>query len=206
MNESVPYHQIHENGDNLWTALLKTGYLSVADKEKTASMPLRLPNRSVEAAFRQEVWDFFRDKMDNAFVRDFISALWAGEEKNAEAAISQILEATLSFYHKYHEYSYHLILDGFFTGMGYRVISELESGYGRSDLIILDPGRNRSLVLELKHVDEEKKMFKVLGEACSQLIREKYGSFLVYHGYNTHLNYACAFWDKKALIKACMEK
>ena len=82
----------------------------------------------------------------------------------------------------------------------------MESGYGRSDLIILDPGRNRSLVLELKHVDEEKKMFKVLGEACSQLIREKYGSFLVYHGYNTRLNYACAFWDKKALIKACMEK
>ena len=61
-------------------------------KEEIASMPLRLPNRSVEAAFRQEVWDFLRDKMDNAFVRDFISALWAGEEKNAEAAICQILE------------------------------------------------------------------------------------------------------------------
>ena len=206
VNESVPYHQIHENGDNLWTALLETGYLSVAAKEKSASMPLRLPNRSVEVAFRQEVWDFFRDKVDNAFVRDFISALWAGEEKLAEAAISQILEATLSFYHKYHEYSYHLILDGFFTGMGYRVISELESGYGRSDLIILDPGRNRSLVLELKHVDEEKKMLKALGEASSQLIWEKYESFLVYHGYATRLKYACAFWDKKALIKACMEK
>ena len=206
VNESVPYHQIHENGDNLWTALLETGYLSVAAKEKSASMPLRLPNRSVEVAFRQEVWDFFRDKVDNAFVRDFISALWAGEEKHAEAAIGQILEATLSFYHKYHEYSYHLILDGFFTGMGYRVISELESGYGRSDLIILDPGRNRSLVLELKHVDEEKKMLKALGEASSQLIREKYESFLVYHGYATRLKYACAFWDKKALIKACMEK
>ncbi|MGX8704617.1 MAG: PD-(D/E)XK nuclease domain-containing protein [bacterium] len=58
--------------------------------------------------------------------------------------------------------------------MGYRVISEPESGYGRSDLIVLDPGRNRSLVLELKHVDEEKKMLEALGEACSQLIREKY--------------------------------
>ncbi len=49
-------------------------------------------------------------------------------------------------------------------------------------------------------------MLKALGETCSQLIREKYGSFLVDHGYNTRLNYASAFWDKKALIKACMEK
>ena len=37
-------------------------------------MPLRLPNRSVEAAFRQEVWEYFQNKVDNAFVNDFMSA------------------------------------------------------------------------------------------------------------------------------------
>ena len=200
VNEQVPYHRIFENGNNLWSALLETGYLSVASTERTASMPLRLPNRSVEAAFRQEVWDFFQDKIDNAFVRHFVSALWAGEEKKAEDAIGQILEATLSFYHEYHEYSYHLILDGFFTGMGYRVISEAESGYGRSDLIILDPAKNRALLLELKHEKEEKDMKKALTEAKSQLIEMKYESPLAYHGYLTRLNYAMAFSGKKAMI------
>ena len=43
--------------------------------------------------------------------------LWAGEAGKAQAVMNQILEATLSFYHEYHEYSYHLILDGFFTGL-----------------------------------------------------------------------------------------
>jgi hypothetical protein len=165
-----------------------------------ASMPLRLPNRSVEAAFRQEVWEYFQNKVDNAFVNDFMSALWAEEEKRAEAAICQILEATLSFYHEYREYSYHLILDGFFTGKGYRVISELETGYGRSDLIILDPARNRALLLELKHEQQEETMTTALTEAKSQILQKKYESFLVYHNYTTCLSYGLAFSGKKALI------
>lgn len=106
----------------------------------------------------------------------------------------------LSIYHEYHEYSYHLILDGFFTGMGYRVLSEAESGYGRSDLIILDPAKNRALLLELKREKEEKDMKKALTEAKSQIIERKYESHLAYHGYATRLNYAMAFSGKRAMI------
>lgn len=54
----------------------------------------------------------------NPFVKDLKNALWAGETEKAQQALGQILEATLSFYHEYHEYSYHLILNGFFTGQG----------------------------------------------------------------------------------------
>ena len=79
-------------------------------------------------------------------------------KKNAEKALNQILEATLSFYHKYQEYSYHLILDGFFTGFGYQVLSETEAVYGRSDLIAKEPARKRCLILELKHVEDENKI------------------------------------------------
>ena len=201
VNEQVPYHQIYDNGDNLWTALLKTGYLSKAVTEEAAIMPLRLPNRSVEAAFRQEVWDYFRDKVDNAFVKDFVSALWAGETSRAEAAICQILEATLSFYHEYREYSYHLILDGFFTGQSYTVLSEPESGYGRSDLIILDLGRRRCLILELKHVKDEKELESALQEGASQLIRQKYESTPRYLGFSPRLKYAMAFSGYKARIE-----
>ena len=201
VNEQVPYHQIYENGDNLWTALLETGYLSKAVTENAAILPLRLPNRSVEAAFRQEVWDYFRDKVDNAFVRDFVSALWAGETSRAEAAICQILEATLSFYHEYREYSYHLILDGFFTGQGCTVLSEPESGYGRSDLIILDLGRKRCLILELKHVKDEKDLEAALQEGASQLICQKYESTPRYLGFSPRLKYAMAFSGKTGRIK-----
>ena len=200
INENLPYHRIYENGDNLWSALLETGYLTKTVEEKMTPLPLRIPNKSIRAAFRQEVWEFFRDKVDNIYIRDFMRAMWTGETERAQSALCQILEATLSFYHEYHEYSYHLILDGFFTGMGCIVFSELETGYGRSDLIILDPARNRCLILELKHVQKETGLKTALREAESQIIKNKYESRLIYQGYTARLRYGMAFYDKQALI------
>ena len=107
VNENLPYHRIHENGDNLWSALLETGYLTKAVADKTPITPLRIPNKEIEVVFRQEVWNYFQDKVDNVFVNDLVNALWLGETSKAEEALNQILEATLSFYHEYREYSYY---------------------------------------------------------------------------------------------------
>ena len=200
VDENLSYDRIHESGDNLWSALLETGYLTKAVEEEMTMMPLRIPNNSIRAAFRKEVVEFFKDRVDNAYVDDLVNALWAQETKMAQESLNQILEATLSFYHEYHEYSYHLILDGFFTGRGYQVLSEIETGYGRSDLVVLDRARTRSMVLELKHVKEEKEMEAALKEASSQIIRKKYGSRLKYEGYTKRLQYGMAFYDKQALI------
>ena len=200
VNEYIPYHEIHQSGANLWSALVETGYLTKAVPGRPLLMPLRIPNRSIQVVFRQEVWNYFNDKVDNAFVQDLVNALWAGEIQQAEAAMNQILEATLSFYHEYHEYSYHLILDGFFTGLGYRVQSERETGYGRSDLLILDPTRQRCLILELKHEKEESGMKAALQEAESQIIKKKYESVLIYEGYTTRIQYGMAFCNKRTLI------
>ena len=200
VNEFIPYHRIHESGDNLWSALLETGYLTKTVREKMPLMPLKIPNRGIQSVFRQEVWNYFNDKVDNSFVRDLVNALWAGEIEKGEVSLNQILEATLSFYHEYHEYSYHLILDGFFTGLGYRVQSERETGYGRSDLIILDPARQRCLILELKHVKKKEDIEPALNESSSQMIQKKYESQLRYEGYMTRLQYGMVFCDKQARI------
>ena len=200
VDDAIPYHRIHENGDNLWSTLVETGYLTKAVKGRPALMPLRIPNKGIHKVFLREVWSYFRDRVDNVFVRDLTAALWAGESRRAEEALNQILEATLSFYHEYHEYSYHLILDGFFTGLGYRVISEQETGYGRSDLIIMDPARNRCLLLELKHVKKQDEIEAALKEAGSQIIEKKYQSRLVYQGYHERKQYAMAFCGKNCRI------
>ncbi len=200
VKDNLPYHRIHESGDNIWSTLVETGYLTKATTKRTPLTPIRIPNKSIQIVFRQEVWSYFKDKIDNEYVRNFVKALWSEDTKSAEAALNQILEATLSFYHEYREYSYHLILDGFFTGIGYRVQSERESGYGRTDLIILDPARSRSLILELKHVKNESELETALKEATSQIIVKKYESQLKYEGYENRLKYAMAFCDKKVLI------
>jgi len=84
--------------------------------------------------------------------------------------------------------------------MGYHVLSELETGYGRSDLIIKDPARQRSMILELKHEKEEKNMKAALKVVSSQIIKKKYESRLKYEGYVQRFRFAMAFCDKKSLI------
>ncbi|OON87001.1 hypothetical protein BXO88_05530 [Oribacterium sp. C9] len=200
VNVNLPYHRIHESGENLWSVLVETGYLSKAVTENMPLMPLRIPNKEIQVVFREEIWNYFKDKVDNVFVKDFVSALWTGEIQRAEAALNQILEATLSFYHEYREYSYHLILDGFFTGLGYIVHSERETGYGRSDLIIQDPAKSRCIIIELKHVKDENELEKALKEAAGQIVEKKYESGPRYEGYTTRLKYSMAFCDKKCLI------
>ena len=205
VNDNIPYHKVHESGDNLWSALLETGYLTKAVPERMPRMPLRIPNREIQDVFRQEVVSFFSNKLENAFVSDLENALWAGETALAELSLNQILEATLSFYHEYHEYSYHLILDGLFTGLGYRVLSEVETGYGRSDLIILDPLTSRSMIMELKHVRKGEGTDYALAEAANQIVDKHYKSRLKYDGYSVILKYAMVFQSKNARIQRVSE-
>ena len=75
VDENLPYHRIHEKGENLWSALLETGYLTKAVTERMKRMPLRIPNREIQDVFRQEVWEFFQDKVENTCVNDLVQAL-----------------------------------------------------------------------------------------------------------------------------------
>lgn len=200
VNENLSYHRIYESGENLWSALVETGYLTKAVPERMPRMPLRIPNRGIQNVFRQEVCGYFKKRLSNKYVKELEAALWAGERGRAEDSLNLILEATLSFYHEYHEYSYHLILDGLFTGLEYRVLSEMETGYGRSDLVVLDTVLKRGLLLELKRVTKESEMEAALREASSQILTRKYESQLKYSGYTGIRKYAMAFCGKKARI------
>ncbi len=202
INENVPYHQLHDAGNNLWAGLLETGYLTKAEKQgRSGTLTLCIPNIEVMEVFRQEVSNFFEKHVDIASVNLFVDALWNSNAKGSQDSLDLILQATVSYLHAYHEYTYHLVLDGFFTGKGYRTYSEIEAGFGRSDLIIKDLERNRALVLELKHAEKEKDLQKGLKEACDQIKAKKYESNLVYDGYTEIHKYGMAFFDKQCLIK-----
>ncbi len=77
-------------------------------------------------------------------------------------------------------------------------MSELETGYGRSDLIVMDPSAMRCLILELKHVHDEREMAGAMKKAVNQIERKKYESQAVYQGYTKRLQYGLVFCGKKA--------
>ena len=65
INEHVPYHEIHENGENLWLVLLETGYLTKGTPDKMRIMPLRIPNREMQDVFRREIWQHIKTEVDD---------------------------------------------------------------------------------------------------------------------------------------------
>lgn len=130
-----------------------------------------------------------------------MDALWNSNAKGAQDSLDLILQATVSYLHAYHEYTYHLVLDGFFTGQKYHTLSEMEAGFGRSDLIVKDAARSRALVLELRHAEKESQLEAGLDEACDQIKAKKFESGLVYDGYTNIRKYGMSFYDKRCLVK-----
>ena len=202
INENVSYHRLHESGENLWTGLLETGYLTKATEEDSQdAVALRIPNEEIREAFRKEVWSYFKNHVDIVQVRELVNALWGSNAEGARVALDLILASTVSCFHAYHEYTYHLVLDGFFTGQMFRVRSEFETGYGRSDLVVTEKSGKRALVLELKHAKTQEKLEAGLAEACDQIKAKKYESSLLYDGYTDIHKYGMAFWNKRCLVK-----
>lgn len=57
------------------------------------------------------------------------------------------------------------------------------------------------MILELKHVREERQLSIVGEEAVEQVITRKYDSWPIYHGYKIILQYALSFWNKRAVVE-----
>ena len=200
INESLPYHMLHVSGDNLWTGLLETGYLTIAGKNGEI-VSLRIPNKEIMEVFREEVWDYFSTKVESVHMDELMNALWHGNQEGSVEALNKILEATLSYYGSHKEYVYQYTLAGFFLGQRYRVRTEYESGYGRSDIVVEDAARKRALVLELKQVEKEGQLKAGLAEACNQAVANKYESSLAYDGFTDIHAYGISFWNKRCMIK-----
>ena len=148
INENIPYQRLHESGDNLWAGMLETGYLTKAEKQgRSGTLTLCIPNLEVREVFQQEVKNFFEKHVDIASVNLFVDAMWNSNAEGARESLDLILQSTISYLHAYHEYTYHLVLDGFCTGHTSRTHSAMEAGCDRSDLISTDMIRNRALVL-----------------------------------------------------------
>ena len=74
------------------------------------------------------------------------AAFWRGEEEGLTSLLSEILLTTISF-HVYHENFYHAFLAGLFVNSPYMVLSNVESGEGRPDLLVQDRQHNVAAIL-----------------------------------------------------------
>lgn len=203
ISEELTYDRIYESEKNLWSVMLMTGYVSMADRPAARGrVKLRIPNAEIAALFRDAVVARFERTLDTGNVDAFILALWNRDEKTASEMLTKILWDSISYF-DYGEDYYHGMLNGIFTSRGFSPDSNDEAGLGRLDLRVKDRANRRLLLMEFKRSKKEEDLGADCDEAISQILKNGYDR-AVPEGYGQQLIYGIAFYAKMARVK-CLE-
>ena len=200
VSDQLTYDLLRESEDNLWSALLMTGYLTKADANTGgATVELRIPNAEIAGIFQDTVAARFRETLDTGRQEALMDALWSGDAETASRLMSELLRRTIS-YNDYREDYYHAFLAGVFVGRGYETESNKERGTGRPDLQLFDEDNDRAMILEIKKADSRDSMDKSCDAALRQITQRGYAADLE-DEFGKVMCYGVAFYQKTALIK-----
>lgn len=206
VNENVSYDFLTSTEENLWSLLYLTGYLTKVKEETQEELPqernkitLKIPNAEIQDIFRKSVLNWLQEKNMYSDRKELFEALWKGDSEKLTELISDLLFDTIS-YHDYAESFYHAFLAGLFSGAGYVVESNHESGLGRPDLVIKDKVKRRAAVLEVKVSRKESELKRGCEKALVQIQDRQYRKKIEASGFKTVLSYGVAFFQKSCRI------
>lgn len=216
ITEDLTYDSLEASEESLWSLLFMTGYLTQAKNGKIEELPgrkaseeyqitdkgvaLRIPNEEVKRIFQNSVVEWFRKSVQTVDRSELFKALWNGDVKTAENAISDLLFTTIS-YNDYKESFYHAFVAGLFAGAGYVVESNREYGDGRPDVVVKEKRKRRVMVFEAKHADENETLSHALKEAVDQIRDKRYAEPFIKEGYRTIISYGIVFKGKDCMIE-----
>ena len=218
IDEQIVYNQLSVKESSIWSLLLASGYLKVAEarlNEKNGRIhyQLELTNKEVRIMFETMIHDWFSD-YDSGY-NDFIKALLQDDIKAMNVYMNRVALVTFSFFDSgtkasaeseperfYHGFVLGLLVD---LGERYSVTSNRESGFGKYD-VILEPKNKKddAVILEFKVQDtnDEKTLSDTVKAALYQINCKQYDTVLLEKGIpeNKIRKYGFAFHGKQVLI------
>ena len=205
VHEDVTYGEIHQSMENFWNILFFTGYLrKVSERSgedgETQFLTMRIPNREVHYIFMQKIRNWF-DEVKKRDVSILFRAIQENDTQVMQKELGAILIKTISYF-DYAENFYHGFLAGVLYGMGdYQVVSNRESGNGRTDLILRPFDHTQSaFIFEFKIAKDVARMESRAKEALAQIRDKKYDTELVQAGYQSVVCYGVAFCGKNLVV------
>ena len=158
--------------DTLWGLFVNAGYLTVIKEDyKRRRFTVRIPNEEVTTEFSEIVSAF--TKLSSEMLQEMLFALTDGEmEEFFDIYQKLVLESTS--YHDSKENAYHMLMLGMVMHLRdlYQITSNIESGHGRSDIILESKDASRShIVIEFK---QGTKVEELKDKALAQIHEKKY--------------------------------
>ena len=190
--------------NNVYSFLLYTGYLKVVScvNEEEKRYRLMIPNKEIKRVYVSIFREWFDEQIKNNGAT-FVEALKQKDISGATELLNTVLFQSISYF-DYDEKFYHGLLLGMMSE--YQVVSNQESGLGRSDITLLPISRlSRGVLLELKVAKREEDLQKLAEQACKQIIDMKYIEGLERKGYKDIIGYGIAFYKKSCVIAAVLD-
>lgn len=200
INENLTYSDLYNSEDNLWSLLFETGYITLSGLyNENGETLLSLPNEEMKRLFIASSDSWFRESISKENLSDLFHAIWQDNPEKLSELLSDYLFRTIS-YNDYSEAYYHAFLAGLFSSSEYTVKSNMESGNGRPDLLIMDMKRMRLAVFEFKIAKDISELEETTRNAIEQIKTNEYGEDLSY--FKEIHRYAIVFVKKKAFAAA----
>ena len=205
VHEEVTYEDMRGSGENLWSFLYFTGYLTKESeyfKESCIYLRVRIPNTEVKTIYQNTILKWMQGIIKKANFHDLYRAMEDGKAEKMTDILNRQLFDTISFYDNAENF-YH----GFLTGIlsqseNYLVKSNRESGNGRSDIIVKSPSlRGRSFIIEVKVSDFIDDLEADAQKALRQIYEKKYQEELRAEGYRKIDCCGIAFYRKDCEVR-----
>ena len=148
---NIPYSQIENDPDVVWSFLLHSGYLKASGRQQVhthITWRLSIPNLEVETAWETVVLNWLKEDLSvNEDFADFVSGIREANPHLIERGLKRILFGLSSYYdsardEEKRENFYHGLVLGLlaYLGSAYAVDSNREYGKGRSDIVVVRKG------------------------------------------------------------------
>lgn len=160
-----------ESNYSLWGLLANAGYITIMEWIDSNSAVVRIPNGEVMAEFQMlitEIAGINGQDLDRMFY------CLMNKDMDTFFRLYQEIVISCTSFMDAKENAYHMLFLGMCITLrgAYRVTSNLEAGYGRSDITLeaLSPG-HVSVIVEFKQGDQ---IDKLKQEALAQILEQKY--------------------------------
>ena len=207
LDKGFSFEDLKVSPGYIWSLMIASGYLRVVRKLNndpfSSDYVVDIPNLEILSFFEK---DFIRRFMkDPDYFRELINSLVKGDMYRFEERLKYIFMTSPShFDFKQEEANYHLFILGMLIQLKreYKVKSNLEAGYGRTDVLVLPYDKNKlGFVFEFKVSKNIEELETKAEEALKQIDEKNYEVIMQEEEINHYFKIGMSFYKKDLAIK-----
>lgn len=210
IDEGIVFLNLKKNSDSVWSLLLYSGYVTMAETPPSYGKPCRLkiPNVEVRELYRSMILQWFKESIQEPKYHMLLNSLIIGDIDTFSQIFTEFIISSFSVFdvtQQEPEKVYHAFVLGVLVGLKdkYEIKSNRESGYGRYDVILFPKNtKELGIIMEFKKVESpsEASLEMAAHAAIKQIEEKEYTRELLDRGINHILYLGFAFKGKKVHI------